>query len=1272
MRLSRSGFFRFGTAAAGLAMVAGTAVAGPAEAAPATTSTSSAGSRVVSEHTVTLISGDVVLLEQFANGKESAVVRPPTDRARVGYSTQQVNSDVYVIPNDAVPLLAAGTLSRDVFDVTKLVADGYDDAHSSTTPLIVQYPAAQAQARVAARPALPGTSTGAALGSINATAVRQDKHQAHAFWTALAGDPATDAAPTVTGVKRLWLDGKVQADLHESVPLIGAPQAWAAGYNGTGVDVAVLDTGIDATHPDFAGKIVAAQSFVPAGEPGGGDPSDVTDRFGHGTHVSSIIAGTGAADNGYYTGVAPGAGLIIGKVLNDSGNGQDSTIIAGMQWATQTEHAKIVSMSLGGSPTDGTDPLSQAVDDLTTQTGALFVIAAGNSGPSAQTVATPGAADAALTVGATDKSDQLASFSSRGPRLGDYAIKPEIAAPGVNITAARAAGTSLGAGDGIPGDGPVDQYYTAASGTSMATPHVAGSAAILAQEHPDWTGEQLKAALISTAKDDGYSVYQQGGGRVDVARAFSQQVDADPGTLNLGYFQFPHTGQQPVTKPVTFTNGGTGDVTLNLSLNITGENTGTPPAGMFSLSQSSVTVPAGGSASVNVTVNPSAGAYDLYGGYLTGTSGNIVVHTSVGAYVEPEMYNVTVPAIAHDGRQAAGISQAELYNPNLPGVFETKYYYGGATPVFRVPPGTYNLMGYIFTMDAPNLYALAASVVGNPELHVTGDMTVTLDARPAQKVVINTPKPSAPSDIQVGYYRSLAPNSSFSSSFSFASPTDQVFAAPTAPITTGAFEFYSKWSLVDPPIQMSVVQPTKTPLDPLFMVNSAPVDGTFRQPLVYVGLGTPADYAGKDMHGKIALIQRGTYTFYSKIQNAENAGAAAAIIFNNVPGLLFAQAGDPGTVTIPAFTINQDVGLGLVSQLQSEPVTVQYSGTSISPYEYDLMLPNTNQINASQTYNISPTNTAEIDASYYADAPNQLGLDVNDALRPWTTFVFGVGRNLVHPLQRTEWVSADPNTAWWHLTWENYPFNGEFDSAPTTYPAHSSFPQAWFNQVARPGMPAGLTGWEDVGAPAYREGDQFTMYLFPYVDPQQHYGFSTAGDTADTKLYQGDQLLGESQYAIGTFPAVPGAATYRLVSDEQRSEPWWTYSTDVATTWTFHSTTAASGRQLLPLLQVNYGMNLNLLNQAPARTTYHFTVGIGHQDGVTGPKITSAAAWSSFDDGATWSPISLTAATPGTWLAAVANPKAAGAVSLRITATDADGNSIDQTVIRAYGLSGAS
>ena len=159
-----------------------------------------------------------------------------------------------------------------------------------------------------------------------------------------------------------------------------------------------------------------------------------------------------------------------------------------MEWAV-AQHADVVSMSLGGDTGDGTDPLEQAVDDLSASSPTLFVIAAGNNGDRPGTVTSPGAAYAALTVGAVDSTDTMAFFSSRGPRL-DGTVKPEVVAPGVDIVAARAAGTSLGT--------PVDDFYTTLSGTSMATPHVAAVAAILKQEHPGWDGERLKAAIVGS------------------------------------------------------------------------------------------------------------------------------------------------------------------------------------------------------------------------------------------------------------------------------------------------------------------------------------------------------------------------------------------------------------------------------------------------------------------------------------------------------------------------------------------------------------------------------------------------------------------------------------------------------------------------------------------------------------------------------------------------------------------------------------------------------
>ena len=197
--------------------------------------------------------------------------------------------------------------------------------------------------------------------------------------------------------------------------------------------------------------------------------------------------------------------------------------------------------------------MSQAVDRLSAETGALFVVAAGNGGP--HSISSPGAADSALTVGAVDSADQLAEFSSQGPRDGDAGLKPELTAPGVDILAARSHYRRGGSG-----------YYTTMSGTSMATPHVAGAAALLAAAHPDWTGPQLKEALVSSAKaTPSYTPYQAGGGRLDASAAVHASVFATASAFS-GFHTWPAKPGETDVRKVTYTNVGDAPVSLDLAI----------------------------------------------------------------------------------------------------------------------------------------------------------------------------------------------------------------------------------------------------------------------------------------------------------------------------------------------------------------------------------------------------------------------------------------------------------------------------------------------------------------------------------------------------------------------------------------------------------------------------------------------------------------------------------------------------------------------------------
>ena len=304
----------------------------------------------------------------------------------------------------------------------------------------------------------------------------------------LAADP---------GVERIWPDLPVHICLDASVPHIRAPQAWDAGCTGRGVPVAILDTGIDPGHPDFAGRILAMQDFTGEG---------VRDKHGHGTHVAGIAVGAGNK----YKGVAPEASICVAKVLHDDGSGYMSEVIAGLEWAVQ-QNVRVINLSLGGlGPCDGTDALSTACDAAVDRS-VMVCVAAGNYGPGASTVGPPGCARKPLTVGACSNQDAIAAFSARGP-TSDGREKPDVLMPGVGVVSCRAQGTSMGT--------PVDALYTRASGTSMATPHATGTVALLLEGFSDLTPAQLKGRLKDTAKDLGLDANAQGKGRADAYQAY--------------------------------------------------------------------------------------------------------------------------------------------------------------------------------------------------------------------------------------------------------------------------------------------------------------------------------------------------------------------------------------------------------------------------------------------------------------------------------------------------------------------------------------------------------------------------------------------------------------------------------------------------------------------------------------------------------------------------------------------------------------------------------
>jgi subtilisin len=268
------------------------------------------------------------------------------------------------------------------------------------------------------------------------------------------------------------------------VAQIKAPEGWGASQ-GLAIKVFILDTGIDSDHPDLVANLKAGKSFVPS-------ESSTEDFNGHGTHCAGTVA---AAFNGQgVVGVAPYAYLHPVKVLSATGEGQWSWLIAAIDWVTEKKGPRILSMSLGGG---GAPAALEQMADSAYDDGCLLVAAAGNSGPGNDTVGQPASYDSVVAVSAIDSSDQIASFSSRGPEV-------ELAAPGVNVLS-----TTQGGG------------YGNKSGTSMACPHVAGAAAMAWGGHRTTNNKQIRKLLQMTAVNLGPTGRDEeyGFGRVDAHQA---------------------------------------------------------------------------------------------------------------------------------------------------------------------------------------------------------------------------------------------------------------------------------------------------------------------------------------------------------------------------------------------------------------------------------------------------------------------------------------------------------------------------------------------------------------------------------------------------------------------------------------------------------------------------------------------------------------------------------------------------------------------------------
>ncbi|MFJ7268711.1 S8 family peptidase [Streptomyces sp. NPDC099050] len=1235
----------------------GASGAGSGTAKKALTGSQEAAKQPTGPVTVTLVTGDRILVSTDAQGRTAATAMPRADGSQPIVQTRRAGKDLYVYPESAVKALAAGKVDEELFNVTGLIRQGYDDTHAKKLPLIAVYERSASLVR-SAPPVPRGAEQSLVLGSIGGVALAADKEKAADFWADVTGanvNPRARSAATAP-LKKLWLDGKVQANLERSTQQVGATAAWAAGFDGKGTKVAVLDTGTDLEHPDLKGRVAEAENFT--------DSDTAEDRQGHGTHTISTVGGSGAASEGAKKGVAPGAQLLSGKVLNDSGYGLDSWIIAGMEWAVDSK-ADVISMSLGDpSQLSCDDPLAAATEALAQSSDSLFVIAAGNAGPGNNTVSSPGCAPSVLTVGAVDRDDKTASFSSRGPAGLNHTLKPEIAAPGVQISAAAAGGRGVYA-------------YQAMSGTSMATPHVAGAAAIVKQRHPDWTAQQIKAALVGSANTAvPGDVRETGAGRLDVKAAIGTTVTSAP-AVQGGTYNWPQDRSDRTGVEIPYTNTGKKPVTLNLSVEkVTGNDGSAVRSQVARLDKRTVTVPAGATVKVPLALDPAAKLERSQYGDVTGrviaTANGVHVSTPFSLYVEPETVTVRVKLIDRAGKPAAGPSSLDLIGTD-DATGERRFNEGAVDQVFRVRPGSYFLSAFVGTPDAGVNAEMYDSItyLGRPQTEIKKDTVIVLDARKAAKLSIATDKPTEARATTLAFSRSWGEEGWVHAGTAMGGRTVRgYYASVDGTAKEGDFEFGSYWRAAAPLLSELKVKGGQV-LHPITAsTGSENLDGTGSAPLVNAGSGTPEEFAAVAAKGAIALVKvTDESTAYQIAQDAKAAGAKAVVAYREAPGRWQAFAGYAGGA-LPLLAVESGEGQALLDKIVKGGVTLTWKGTAKSPYVYNLAQIEKGQVHGDRTYRVRDRELGTVESAYQSMGVASDFIDVAGAYRPLGGAVyFGSIDTVAVPGKRTEYYSAG-DTAWDHLVSSSFPWGEFMTDQHRTYKAGSKRAENWYDGVIGPVAPRDTAGKEQLAAE--RQGNLIGFASAMWGDTGHYAQQGGFGDLGNVSLKVDGESLGDTGYPFGAFEVPDREATYELTQYlEKFGQParTWQRSSGIQTTWTFRSKLdAAQYSQALPVIFPRISAPLDGLKTLAAANGQKIGLSVSGHAGYAPGTLKSAELSYSYDEGGSWTEAKV-AERGGQWTATVDHAGAAGKqVMLKVELTDTNGATVTQMVARAYDI----
>jgi hypothetical protein len=769
--------------------------------------------------------------------------------------------------------------------------------------------------------------------------------------------------------------------------------------------------------------------------------------------------------------------------------------------------------------------------------------------------------------------------------------------------------------------------------------------------------------MSSSKHLEGTTPYDVGTGRLDVPAALGD-VHAT-GSAFLGFYAWPHDGDAPAGRTITYTNSGATPVTLSLHGELGGgQDSQSVP---LTLSDDEVSVPAGGSTEVTVTGDADdAAGVGRYTGFVVATdaTGATVARTAVALVKEEERYDLGVKVLGRDGAPAPGY--VTLYEYGTDWVYWLPVDPGtGRVETQRVRPGIYNVTTWLDVAGDGGPDSAGTVLLGNPHLVVGRDQELVLDARKANRVRIKTPRPSEDRARRMQYHHNTGIGGSyeaFTNTYFVPGNVDDLFAAPTAAVPGPLFDFAVRWRRSEPLLDLSAQLPRTKALDPLYQNGSARLDGKVLLRGVYAGTGTTDEYAGVDARGKAVVITRSdAVESFDRAAAAAAAGAKLLVVVNDRPGKLWEFAGGTDVAVV---SLTRAQGEPLIAAARARKLVLQGDAVAFPDYMYDLVFNDHRRIPVDLSYAPRTSELAQVDHRFVDERPRLAFEARSDCWSYLLPPCMGWYEPLETRSTRTDYVSPTKGVSWYQdvFTLEGW----EQRHMQVTYRPGQHASLDWFSPITRPRLGPGFWGPD--------RNEDFLSVNVPFASGGEDNVTGSIWEPAGTvqsRLYHDGELLSEQPFqAVFAMAPTTDAAEYRFEQDAQRPSDLWQTSISTHSAWTFTSARPPEGTiALLPLLQLDYDVDTDLTGDARAGHKDLIGISAEHVEGVVGGgRVKGATLSVSYDDGATWQRVKLERNPRGGWLAELRYPSRADFVSLKASAWDDAGNRVEQEIVRAYGL----